>query len=349
MPKIILEECCNRRYIFEKRKLLNKNIKIFFNYFLGPALFIWLSVSIYRQILHQPDLEHHLEYIKEAAYGSSALKFWSVVLLMFLNWGIEARKWQVILYQLHRMSLLKAFKAILAGVAFALNTPNRIGEYGGRVLFIPDGKRLKAVSLTIAGSFSQLIITLVFGITGLFILTDKFAFGKEIESFPIWLKFLKTILIVVTSISIMVYFRISWIIRGVEKLPGMSKFVQHISVLENLSVTILLRVLSLSITRFLVFVIQYILLFQVMHVNIGWWEGCWTVSVLFLWLAIWPTIALLELGLRWEYSLILFSMYSQNIVGIYAATTCIWLINLVLPAMGGSLFMLGLRIFKDRQ
>jgi hypothetical protein len=349
MPKIILEDCCNRRYIFGKRKLLNKNIKIFFNYFLGPILFIWLSLSIFRQIRQQPDLEQHLIYIKEAAYGSAAWKFWTVILLMFVNWGIEARKWQVLLYPLERIGLGRAFKAILAGVAFALNTPNRIGEYGGRVLFIPDGKRIRAVSLTIAGSFSQLIITLVIGIGGLFVLTDKFASNQDIASISIWLKFLKVILIVVTTICILIFFRISWIIRGVEKLPGVSKFVQHISVLEGLSVTILLRVLSLSFMRFLVFIIQYNLLLQVMHVNMGWWEGFWTVSVLFLWLAIWPTIALLELGLRWEYSLVLFGMYSQNIVGIYAAATCIWLINLVLPAMGGSLFMLGLRIFKERQ
>lgn len=267
---------------------------------------------------------------------------------MFFNWGIEARKWQVLLYRLEKLSLVKSFKAILAGVAFALNTPNRIGEYGGRILFIPEGKRIKAVSLTIAGSFSQLIITLVFGIAGLFMLTETFSQNKDIVSLSLWLKFLKGVLVVVTLICILVYFRISWIIRGVEKLPGVSRFVQHISVLEDLSVTILLRVLSLSLARFIIFIIQYNLLLQVMHVNMGWWDGFWTVSVLFLWLAIWPTIALLELGLRWEYSIILFGMYSPNIVGIYAAATCIWLINLVLPAMGGSLFMLGLRIFKER-
>ncbi len=333
----------------KKESLLNKNIKIFFNYFLGPLLFLWLSLSIFRQISHQPDLQHHLQYIREAAYGTSAWKFWTVIVLMFFNWGIEARKWQVLLHRMERMTLIRSFKAILAGVAFALNTPNRIGEYGGRILFIPEGKRIKAVSLTIAGSFSQLIVTLVFGIVGLFMLTEAFSHNKDIISLSLWLKFLKGILVVITLICILLYFRISFIIRGVEKLPGVSKFVQHIAVLEDLSVTILLRVLSLSVTRFIIFILQYNLLLQVMHVNIGWWAGFWTVSVLFLWLAIWPTIALLELGLRWEYSLILFSMYSPNIVGIYATATCIWLINLVLPAMGGSLFMLGLRIFKERQ
>jgi hypothetical protein len=42
----------------------------------------------------------------------------------------------------------------------------------------------------------------------------------------------------------------------------------------------------------------------------------------------------------------LFGLFSGNILGIYAAATGIWLINLVLPAMAGSLFILGIRIIK---
>jgi hypothetical protein len=286
--------------------------------------------------------------IREAATGSTAWKFWLVVLLMIVNWGIEARKWQVLLLPLEKLSLVRSFKAILSGVAFALNTPNRIGEYGGRILYVSEGKRIRAVSLTIAGSFSQLIVTLFFGVLGIWLLKDLFLSNEYISSFSIWLKFLEAILVFITIICLMIYFRISWIIKGVEKLPGVSALVKHISVLEDLSVTILLRVLSLSVTRFVVFIIQYNLLLQVMHVDAGWWQGFWMVSVLFLWLAIWPTIALLELGLRWEYSILLFSMVSDNTVGIYTVATGIWLINLVLPALAGSLFMLGIRIFKER-
>ncbi|HLO82496.1 MAG TPA: hypothetical protein VK166_16140 [Chitinophagaceae bacterium] len=277
-----------------------------------------------------------------------AWKFWAVFVLMIINWGIEARKWQVLLLPLEKLSLGRSFKAILSGVAFAMNTPNRIGEYGGRVLYISEGKRIRAVSLTIAGSFSQLIITLFFGVIGIWMLRDLFLSNEYISSFSIWLKFLEVILIFITIICLMIYFRISWIIKGVERLPGAGIFVKHISVLEDLSVTILLRVLSLSVVRFIVFIVQYNLLLDVMHVEAGWWQGFWLVSVLFLWLAIWPTIALLELGLRWEYSILLFSMVSKNTVGIYAVATGIWFINLVLPALAGSLFMLGIRIFKER-
>jgi hypothetical protein len=56
---------------------------------------------------------------------------------------------------------------------------------------------------------------------------------------------------------------------------------------------------------------------------------------------------MLELGLRWEYSIVLFGLYSTNTLGIYASATGIWLVNLVLPALAGSLFILGVRIFRD--
>ena len=325
---------------------VNKNIKLFLNYCLGPILFIWVTFSVYKQIMNQPDLEAHLAGIHKSATGEESWKLFAVIVLMFVNWGIEARKWQVLLSNLQAISFFQSFKAILSGVAFSLNTPNRIGEYGGRVLFIPARNRLRAISLTIAGSFSQLLITLSLGVAGLFFLSKELEEAEMFNVLRIWLTVLKTLVIFAVVIGFIIYFRLSWLIRGVEKLPGLEKLVKHISVLEDMNVTVLLRILSLSFTRFMVFIIQYILMLQLMQVEISWWQGFWTVSVLFLLLATIPTIALLELGLRWEYSIVLFSLFSSNLVGIYAAATGIWLINLVLPAMAGSLFMLTIRIYK---
>jgi hypothetical protein len=271
----------------------------------------------------------------------------TVLALMPLNWGLEARKWQVLLAKLHRMDYNQAFRAILGGVAFSLNTPNRIGEYGGRVLFIPEGKRGQAVSLTIAGSFSQLLVTLFMGAAGLFVMTDRLLSATDAENLRIWITVFRTVVLVVACVGMLVYFRMSWLVRGIELVPGVRRFVRYIAVLEDMDVTILLRVLLLSTLRFLVFVIQYNLMLWIMQVGIGWWEGFWAVCVLFLLLATLPTVALLELGLRWEYSIMLFGLYSSNTVGIYAAATGIWLVNLVLPAMAGSLFILGVRIFRD--
>ena len=114
----------------------------------------------------------------------------------------------------------------------------------------------------------------------------------------------------------------------------------------TLTVSVLLRVMMMSALRFLVFGIQYILMLRFLQVSVGWWAGLWTVSVLFLLLAMVPTIALLELGLRWRYSLVLFGLFSSDAVAIYAAATGIWLVNLVLPALAGSIFMIGVRVFR---
>ena len=105
---------------------------------------------------------------------SQLLIYLSIVLfLMVLNWTIEALKWQRVLRNVQRISLTKAFKAILSGVSFSATTPNRVGEYAGRVLFLDEGNRLRSVSLTIVCSMSQLIITLLMGFLGFIFLGNK--------------------------------------------------------------------------------------------------------------------------------------------------------------------------------
>src|SRR3982751_3837388 len=136
---------------------LNKNIKIFFNYFLGPVLFVWLMFSIYQQIINQPHLEGSWQQLTLALSGEQSWKFWVILVLMLVNWGVEARKWQVLMRPLQKISWWKAYRATLTGLAFALNTPNRVGEYGGRVLYIEEGKRFRAISLTLVGSMSQVL------------------------------------------------------------------------------------------------------------------------------------------------------------------------------------------------
>jgi hypothetical protein len=65
-------------------------------------------------------------------------------------------------------------------------------------------------------------------------------------------------------------------------------------------------------------------------------------------LAIVPTIALAELGFRGKVSLLLFGLLSSNHIGIIATAAGIWIINLILPAIAGSIFILGLRFFRNK-
>jgi hypothetical protein len=328
----------------------NKNIKIIFKYVLAPLLATWLFYSLYQQIKSQPHLHESITLIKEAPFGKQAWKFWLVIFLALINWGIEARKWQVLVKPIQQMSFWRAYKSVLSGVALSLNTPNRMGEYGGRILYLKEGNRIKGISLSIAGSISQLIITLTLGCCGLtYILFFQTAHTGPLMELPVfWIRVLLFISLMMTVLLLLFFFRLSWLIRLVEKIPATKKIIEYINVLEEFTAKLLLRLLSLSFFRYLVFVIQYILLLQVLDVQIFWVECFWIISILFLVLAIVPSFAIADLGIRGKFSTELLSVYSANTLGILGTTFGIWFINLFIPALAGSILILGIKFFKDK-
>lgn len=331
--------------------LKNKNIKIFLNYWLGPVLFVWLSWSIYRQVKHQPDLQASWNNIRDIAFTTEVWKLALAGVLVFVNWGLEAKKWMVLVSTLTRIGFLRSLKAILAGLAFAVNTPNRIGEYGGRVLYLPEGTRMPAVSLTLIGSYSQLLVTLLMGTTGLWLLylgIPGISAQADFVVSSIWIRLLCVLLSTITCLLLFMYLRISWLVRWIEKIPGIEKWSRPLQVIDHLPVRILLRVFGWSVLRYVIFVIQYILLLQIFRVTPDIWSAWWLVSILFLVLAIIPTIAMAEIGIRGKLALELFGWVSTNQLGIISAAISIWLINLIIPAIIGSLLIIRIKIFSTR-
>ena len=191
----------------------NKNIKLLVNYGLGPVLFIWFSYAIYKQVSTQPHLYDALYNLKTSVTGSQAWKLYLAIILVPVNWGLEARKWQVLLRPVETISFFNSFKAILAGLAFSMNTPNRIGEYGGRVLYVHEGHRWKALSLTLTGSFSQLIITLAMGLGGLVFLLVNPVTAAGTANYYIWIRVLLWGTVLVTVLLFLLYFRLGQIIK----------------------------------------------------------------------------------------------------------------------------------------
>jgi MFS family permease len=327
-----------------------KNIKILFKYIIAPLLAAWLFYSLYQQIKSQPNLHQSLELIKNAPVGAQAWKFWSVILLIFFNWGFEAKKWQLLLRPIQTLSFFTALKSVLSGVAFSINTPNRIGEYGGRILYVEEGKRIKAISLSIAGSISQLILTLFMGSLGLsYLLIFQLKRSETLMGLSyFWIEILLFGTAMIFLLLLLFFFRLSWLVQLIEKIPRMRKYIEYINVLERFHPKLLLSLLWLSFFRYLVFVLQYLLLLQVFEVNLSWMAGFWNMSILFLVMAIVPSFAIADLGIRGKFSTELLSIYSSNTVGIIGATFGIWLLNLFIPALVGSMLILGTRFFKEK-
>jgi uncharacterized membrane protein YbhN (UPF0104 family) len=333
------------RYFYQNL-YLSKSIKILFNWFLGPLIFIILSWSLYNQIIGQSDLADRWMQIK-LSFQSPLL--WTACILMFVNWGIEARKWQIQLKPLEKLSFLNAYKSVLAGCSITMLTPNRVGEYGGRILYVKEEHRIDAIPLTILGSISQLFVTITMGAIALVSLkyygANQLLF-KTLPAFTADLLFYFSIGAAV--FLLLLYLRVGLLVRFLGKISFLQKFMPHIILLNSFSRKQLLRILFLSFLRYSIFILQYILLLKAMEVQIDFLICFKLLSVFYLLMAMAPTIGFAELPIRAAASLEILQLYSNNFLGIQAASLGIWIINLVIPAIVGSLLILGIKILKEK-
>ncbi|WP_026752665.1 lysylphosphatidylglycerol synthase domain-containing protein [Sediminibacterium sp. C3] len=329
---------------------MTKRTKNILNYIVGPALFIWLSWAIYKQLQTQTDLKESWETILVAVNGPGNWKIGIVIFLMFLNWGIEARKWQLQVNSIESLSFVQAFKAVLAGQAMGFNTINRIGEPAARAAFLQEGNKIRGAVLSITGSMAQIIVTFLMGTLSMlymrwYILSED----RQLEGLSVfWLDGFIYIIGAGILLFTLAYFKLSGIIQLLERISWIARYRFFLEKLESVQMNELVRLLTLSLGRFLVFLFQYFLMFQVFGVNLYWLDAFAMVGVMLTVLAVIPTMALAELGFRGKVSLLLFGLLNNNSIGIIATAAGIWLINLILPAILGTLFILGLRIFRNK-
>jgi hypothetical protein len=317
---------------------------------MGPLVFLLLSGFIYRQVIHQPGWRTSLQQMRTAITGPQQWKLWLVLALMPVNWGIEARKWQLALRPVGGIAYRDAFRAIFTGTTLACFTPNRMGEYLGRILYIKAGQRIRSISLTIACSIAQLMVTLLIGLFGiLYLRATAHPATAGAGHWQLALTILLWATIILLLILTFIYCRLSLMASLLLKIPAIRRYSAYIKVLENFDATILLRILFLSFGRYIVFIVQYSLVFPVFGVALGFWQVWGGMSVVFLVMAVIPTLTFLtELGLRWEASIQVLELYSSNVLGIFATSFTIWLINLIIPALIGSLLIVSIKLFKSR-
>ena len=92
-----------------------------------------------------------------------------------------------------------------------------------------------------------------------------------------------------------------------------------------------------------------------MGLKINLFDGFVLISMIFFIMAIVPTIALSELGVRGSVALFLWEIYSTHARGldvegsgliVLAASAFLWIVNLMLPAIIGSFFVFKLNFFN---
>jgi Lysylphosphatidylglycerol synthase TM region len=316
---------------------LNKSTKIWLNYVLGAVVSAVLLWGIYIQVQKQ------LAKVEEINAGS----IWAtgpvyliclVILLMPVNIALEAKKWQLLAGTAQRMSFGKALSSMLAGLAFSLITPNRIGEYPGRILYLRPRNTFRLISVSILGAIAQSYALFIFGCISLIYYNI---------AFPGTIGLVALIVCLLATIGLgMLYMRFERWSRIAEKIKWLRKFNMYGQLLRRFTNKEQLTILAISMLRFTVYTAQYLIFLRWMNVILPPVEG-FLMSALFFWvMAIIPTLSLVELGERGQVSLYLFHHFSDNTVGILTATIGLWCINLILPAIIGCILLLRMRYIK---
>ena len=292
---------------------------------------------------------HSVLHHKNVTYLVTAL-----VLLMLINWGTESLKWKLLIVQSEKIKFLDAYQAILGGLAVSIFTPNRVGEFMGRVFILKKTDPVKAILLTVVGSFSQLLITIVAGTAAYLVFAPKYFPGVLPESF--WLvKGFSVTLVIISIIMLLAFFNIGVLHRISILAPSRysERIRNSIDAIAGCPKQLLLKTVLLSAFRYLVFSIQFFLSIRLMELDFTFTECLQVIPVMYLVLAAIPTAALTELGVRGSVAVFLFGLVGGSTatspewsLAIISATTLIWLLNIALPSLAGVLVVFRLKFFR---
>jgi hypothetical protein len=279
-----------------------------------------------------PDLVAH------AAQGPLLL---AVLALMLANWSVEALKWRLLMRTVQPLSFGRALTATLAGTTVGLITPNRVGEFAGRVLFLDPEHRVEGGFATLLGSIAQFVSTLLMG--GLAMLAGGallhgLAASPLLGTVVMWSAFL------IGCAAVALYFSPATFGRLLLAIPWLHRFERHARVLDAIDRGTLRAVLLLSLVRYAVFTLQFALLAHALA-GTGLASALRTVPVVFLVTTLVPTTALTELGVR---SSVAATFIPGDEASIVAASALLWAVNLVVPALAGGVALLVARIRTDR-
>ena len=334
--------------------LLKTGIVAFALFFLYEQLTVKSSIDQFNSI----DI---LQQIKEH-YG--ILVF--VVFMMSINWFLEALKWRFLITKIENISIKRSIRAIFSGITVSAFTPNRVGEYGGRVFCLEKANRIQAVIITIIGSMAQLVTTIVFGSIGLLLLLKyKSELSQMIPTIELTypshlLKYLfQTITTIEFAYPILVFFLVLFNVLLIavflnasifsdllSKIKFLKKYKKYNEVFSFYNSTELAKVLWYSVARYAVFTTQFFILLQLFGVNITYPDAIVLIMTMLFIISVIPYSPVTDLGVRGFVATFLFGLISPNTVGILSATFVLWIINLLLPALIGTLFIFTLKFFR---
>ena len=296
--------------------------------------FILAPVSIFLFAYYLQDSSSFLKILDRKLINIclQSQNFYAVLALFFVGIYIESTRWKVLIASLEEVTTTKAIKAFFLGSFFGSFMPNRIGEFGGRLMVLKGQNQIKSIPINMAGGFIKFFVNVIFGLIGL--LNIFIVYRHH------YLQFLDAVWI--TNIGIILLFVLLYFLKK-------NKFLwrRRLAYLKNISSTTLSTAFLLSLFRYLVFTSQFILLLNVFGLAKG-IEPWRFVYVFYLFQTINPVAALFDLGIRSAMAEVVFSPIYDNIESVLLTISFLWVLNILVPAVVGGIFLLANLFIKKK-
>ena len=314
-----------------------KNI---FSNVLKVAIVVFAFWFIYKKLVtnnNLRDFRHIISGIpKEEIIGVISV----VLLLMLVNWGLEAFKWKRLLRQIEKLSIWQSVESVFCGLTWAIFTPNRIGEYGGRVFFLSPKRRIIGIVAMAVGNIGQMVLTNIFGAIALCIFIYRF----------VPLDYRLTYALIALSVMfclffLIFFFNIRWLNGLLLSMRFTRKYKKFYSILGRYQKKELFKILMFCLARYVVFSTQYFIMFYWLIPDIHYLDILMMVCILFFVQSTLPSLDLFDIGVRSATASYFFSFVTKLDVAVIACTASIWLINIIIPAILGSYFVFKLNFF----
>ena len=282
---------------------------------------------IYNQLANNDKLDWQkfiVLFQKNQSIGGIAF----ILLLSVLNRFFEILKWQNLVAFIHKISLGEATKQVLGALTAGLFTPNGIGEYAGKALFFEKSNTKKVIFLNLICNGIQMILTVIFGFIGLLYFNAQYHVitTKTAVLLLAVLLLLFLVLFLVKKITIKGY--------SIEKL---------IHKINEIPKPIHQKNIFLGICRYLVFSHQYYFLFLAFDVDLPYLTMIATISSVYFLASSLPTFQFLDFAVKGSVAVYFFGILGVNEWIVIFISTLMWFLNVVLPVVIGSYFVLNFK------
>ncbi|WP_245586388.1 lysylphosphatidylglycerol synthase domain-containing protein [Olivibacter sitiensis] len=306
------------------------------------AIVVLVLYFVYKKLHNNSSLKPFKDLINDLNGWNRVLILSGMLILMLVNWLLECAKWQYLCQKVEHLSFWKSIQSVFCGLSMAIFTPNRLGEYGGRVMFLSPRKRIFGVVAMGVGALAQFVVTNFLGAIACawFLIANLGAKG--------WIALLVALASSLAAAFFpLLYFHVRLIEKYLQRFPFMKKINRFLTLLERYSKRELATVLLYSVCRYVVFSSQYFILFMVLIPDINKLYVLTTIFLLFFIQSALPSLDLLDVGVRSLTASYIFGFITDQEVTVMAIVAFIWFVNLILPAILGAGFVFKINFFAS--